>query len=84
MVQWKLILELVAVAAAITAVVIACIMLFKTIPALNKEVNRLELEVTKLERKYKDGVPDVEGDEELPSRDGDQKDEQKDEQKDDK
>ena len=89
MVQWKLILELVAVAAAITAVVVSCILMFKSIPALNREVNRLQLEVDKLERKYKDGVPDVDGEEDLPERGGegdkkdeDKKDEQKDEQKD--
>ncbi len=71
-VPWKFITEIVGVACAITLVVVCCIWMFKTIPQKNKTVNNLQLEVNKLERTYKNGVPDA-----VPEGEGEQDGEQK-------
>ena len=58
MVSWKFVMEIVGVALAIVAVVVCCIWMFKRIPNTSEKISELETEVERLEKKYKDGVPE--------------------------
>ena len=79
MVSWKFVMEIVGVALSIVAVVVCCIWMFKRIPNTNEKISQLETEVERLEKKYKDGIPEekvVEGEE----SDGEEKKEEEDDE----
>jgi Tfp pilus assembly protein PilO len=76
MVSWKFVMEIVGVALAIVAVVVCCIWMFKRIPNTSEKISELETEVERLEKKYKDGVP-----EEKAEGDGEEKKEQEEDEK---
>jgi FtsZ-interacting cell division protein ZipA len=78
MVSWKFVMEIVGVALAIVAVVVCCIWMFKRIPNTSEKISELETEVERLEKKYKDGVP-----EEKVGEDGGEKKKEDEEKKDD-
>ena len=72
MVSWKFVMEIVGVALAIVVVVVCCIWMFKRIPNTSEKISTLETEVERLEKKYKDGIPEETVEGESTGDDGEQ------------